>query len=249
MAKSVSADGRQHFSALLDEQDIADFARALPGLLEENWAGTMAVLQGEDFLEYLETHPRAPRTFIVAEGVEDTVDSTYVFRTADGRELKPEDYLIAFERLVKENPDRIGAIRILLNRPAEFRTEHLKELRAKLAARPERFTEPNLRRAYQNELADIISIVRHAARREPLLKAGERVGRAMAGLRAGRTFTPEQEAWLDLIRAHLIENLVIEKADFTGIPFSRHGGWGPADRTFEGRLGEVLNQINEAMAA
>ena len=122
-------------------------------------------------------------------------------------------------------------------------------MRAKLAARPERFTEPNLRRAYQNELADIISIVRHAARRESLLKAEERVGRAMARLRAGRTFTPEQEAWLDLIRAHLIENLVIEKADFTAIPFSRRGGWSPADRVFEGRLVEVLNQINEAMAA
>ncbi len=249
VAKSVSAEGRQHFRVLLDGQDIADFARALPGLLEENWAGTIGLLQREPLLEYLETYPRAPRTFIVAEGVEDIVDSTYLFRTADGRELKPENYLIAFERFVKENPDRIEAIRILLSRPAEFRTEHLKELRTKLAARPERFTEPNLRRAYQNELADIISIVRHAARREPLLKAEERVGRAMARLRAGRTFTPEQQAWLDLIRAHLIENLVIERADFGAIPFSRRGGWGPADRAFEGGLVRVLNQINEAMAA
>ncbi len=249
VAKSVSADGRQHFCVLLDGKDIADFARALPGLLEEDRAGTMAVLENEAFLEYLETYPKAPRTFIVAEGVEDTVESAYVFRTADGRELKPEDYLTAFERFVKENPDRIEAIRILLHRPAEFRTEHLKELRAKLAARPERFTEPNLRRAYQNELADIISIVRHAARREPLLKAEERVGRAMASLREGRPFTPEQEAWLDLIRAHLTENLVIERADFGAIPFSRRGGWGPADKAFGGGLGEVLNQINEAMAA
>ncbi len=249
VAKSVSADGRQHFAALLDGQDIADFARDLPGLLEENWARTIALLQSEPLLEYLETYPRAPRTFIVAEGVEDTVESTYLFRTADGRELKPEDYLVAFERFVKGNPDRIEAIRILLSRPAEFRTEHLKELRTKLAARPERFTEPNLRRAYQNELADIISIVRHAARREPLLKAEERVGRAMARVRAGRTFTPEQEEWLEMIRAHLIENLVIEKADFDAIPFSRRGHWGPADRAFEGKLGKLLDQINEAMAA
>jgi type I restriction enzyme R subunit len=209
----------------------------------------MALLRREELLDYLESYPRAPRTFIIAENVEDFVVSEYLFRTADGRELKPEDYLVAFERFVRENPDHIEAIRILLSRPAEFRTEHLEELRAKLAARPERFTEPNLRRAYQNNLADIISIVRHAARREPLLTVQERVSRAMERVRTGRTFTPEQEGWLELIQAHLIQNLVIEKADFSTIPFSRRGAWGPANRVFEGRLEELLNQINEAIAA
>ncbi len=249
IAKNVTAEGREQFAALLARDDIGDFARSLPGRLEQDWAGTMAVLRSEALLGFLEDYPRAKRTFIVAEQVVDLVESEYVFRTADGRELKPEDYLLAFEQFVRENPDRIGAIRILLERPAEFRTEHLKELRAKLAARPERFTEPNLRRAYHNELADIISIVRHAAKAEPLLRADERVSRAMDRVRTGRTFTPEQEAWLELIQAHLIENLVIEKADFTAIPFSRRGGWGPANKAFESRLEEILKRISEAMAA
>ncbi|MBI3781318.1 MAG: DEAD/DEAH box helicase family protein [candidate division NC10 bacterium] len=249
IAKNVSAEGRTQFAALISGQDLGDFARSLPQRLEQNWSETMVLLRSEPLLDYLENYPRAPRTFIVAETVEDLVVSDYIFRTADGRELKPEDYLVAFERFVKENPDRIEAIRILLSRPAEFRTEHLKELRAKLAARPERFTEPNLRRAYQNALADIISIVRHAALHEPLLAAQERVGRAIARIRAGRTFTPEQEGWLELIQAHLIENLVIEKADFQAIPFSRRGACGRANAAFEGRLEELLNQINEAMAA
>jgi len=209
----------------------------------------MALLRRKELLDYLESYPRAPRTFIIAENVEDFVVSEYLFRTADGRELKPEDYLVAFERFVKENPDHIEAIRILLSRPADFRTEHLKELRTKLAARPERFTEPNLRRAYQNALADIISMVRHAARREPLLTAKERVSRAMARVRTGRTFTPEQESWLELIEAHLIENLVIERPDFSTIPFSRRGAWSRANAAFDSRLEELLNQINEAMAA
>ncbi len=249
IAKNVSAEGRTQFAALISGQDIGDFARSLPQRLEQNWSGTMVLLRSEPLLDYLETYPRAPRTFIVAETVEDLVVSDYIFRTADGRELKPEDYLVAFERFVKENPDRIEAIRILLSRPAEFRTEHLKELRAKLAARPERFTEPNLRRAYQNALADIVSMVRHAARGEPLLAAEERVNRAMARVRSGKTFTPEQESWLELIQAHLVENLVIERADFSAIPFSRRGAWGRANAAFEGRLEELLNQINEAMAA
>ncbi len=249
IAKNVSSEGRSHFTALLSGQDISDFARSLPQRLEQNWPETMNILRSETLLDYLESYPRAPRTFIVAESVEDIVVSERLFKTADGRELKPEDYLIAFERFVRENPDRIEAIRILLNRPVEFRTEHLRELRAKLAARPERFTEPNLRRAYQHNLADIISIVRHAARGEPLLSAQERVARAMARARAGRTFTQEQDGWLELIQAHLVENLVIERADFRAIPFSRRGAWGRANGAFGGRLEELLNHINEAMAA
>jgi type I restriction enzyme R subunit len=249
IAKSVSADGRQHFSLLLSGTDIGYFARSLPERLEQNWSETLALLRREELPDNLESYPRAPRTFIIAENVEDFVASEYLFRTADGRELKPEDYLIAFERFVKENPDHVEAIRILLSRPAEFRTVHLKELRDKLAARPERFTEPNLRRAYQNVLADIISIVRHAARREPLLTAQERVRRTMARVRMGRSFTPEQQGWLELIQAHLIENLVIERADFGAIPFSRRGAWGPANKALEGGLEELLSQINEAMAA
>lgn len=249
IAKNVSAEGREHFALLLSGTDIGEFARSLPERLEQNWSETMAPLRREEFLDYLESYPRAPRTFIIAESVEDFVVSEYLFRTADGRELKPEDYLIAFERFVRENPDHIEAIRILLSRPAEFRTVHLKELRDKLAARPERFTEANLHRAYQNNLADIISIVRHAARREPLLTAQQRVSRAMARVRTGRTFTPEQEGWLELIQAHLIENLVVEKADFSAIPFSRRGAWSPANKAFEGGLEELLSQINEAMAA
>lgn len=249
IAKNVSAEGREQFAVLLSGTDIGDFARSLPERLEQNWSETLALLRREEFLDYLENYHQAPRTFIIAESVEDFVVSEYLFRTADGQELKPEDYLVAFERFVKENPDHIEAIRILLSRPAEFRTVHLKELRDKLAARPERFTEANLHRAYQNNLADIISIVRHAARREPLLTAQERVSRAMERVRTGRTLTPEQQGWLELIQAHLIENLVIEKADFGTIPFSRRGAWGPANKAFHGQLGEVLNLINEAMAA
>jgi hypothetical protein len=47
-----------------------------------------------------------------------------------------------------------------------------------------------------------------------LLSAEERVDRAMAWVRAGRTFTPEQERWLGLIRNHLIENPAVDREDF-----------------------------------
>src|SRR5207249_5977317 len=135
----------------------------------------------------------------------------------DGIELKPADYLIAFERFVRDNPDHIEALSILLHKPSHFHTRELGELRRKLAARPERFTEENLRRAYQNDLTDIISIIRHAANGEPLLTEEERVDKAIAKTKAGRKFTTRQEEWLKYIRDHLLRNLVIEHGDFNYI--------------------------------
>ena len=247
--KNVSVEGRELFAAFIPDVSIGSFASSLPERLEKDWDGTMKILRNEAFLRLCEDYPRAERVFIVATGAEDRVSSEFLFRTADGRDLKPEDYLVAFERFVKENPERIEAINILLNRPREFRTEQLRELRLKLASRPERFTEENLRRAYQRELADIISMVRHAALNEPLLDAPERVDKALQRFREGKNFTPEQEKWLELIRAHLIENLVVDEADFRLIPFSRHGGWNKANKVFDGKLRDVLEEINVRMTS
>src|SRR2546430_12703138 len=55
------------------------------------------------------------------------------------QEHKPEDYLQLFARFVRENPARVEAIGILLDRPQSWGTAALSELRAKLTAAPERF--------------------------------------------------------------------------------------------------------------
>ncbi len=247
--KNVSVEGRQQFAAFIPEVSIGSFATSLPELLEKNRDGAMKILRNYAFLKLCENYLRAERTFIVATGAEDKVSSEFLFRTADGRDLKPEDYLIVFERFVKENPEHIDAISILLDRPRSFRTAELRELRFKLASRPERFTEQNLRQAYHRELGDILSMVRHAALNEPLLDAPERVDRALLRFRKGKTFRPEQERWLELIRDHLVENLVIDETDFRSIPFSRHGGWNKANKVFEEKLKGLLEEINVRMVS
>jgi type I restriction enzyme R subunit len=94
-------------------------------------------------------------------------------------------------------------------------------------------------------------MIKHAARDDsPLLTAAERVDRAFEKLTAGRTFTTGQQAWLDRIRQHLVTNLSIERDDFESVPvLSGPGGWGAANRAFEGKLAELVATINEALAA
>ena len=202
------------------------------------------------FQDLLANYPRERDPFIVAESAMDTVTSELGFKTADGRLLKPKDYIAEFERFVQENPEHIEAIRILLERPVDWNTDALKELRDKLATRPEQFTDARLRRAYQHALADIISIVHHAARKEPLLTADERVNQAMKQVRTKNNFTEQQEKWLEVIRKHLVENLSIGQDDFNLILIQNVGGtWQRVNRDFGGKLPEVIQQINEAMAA
>ncbi|MDI7261816.1 MAG: type I restriction-modification enzyme R subunit C-terminal domain-containing protein [Thermodesulfobacteriota bacterium] len=212
-------------------------------------------MQSEVFLDFCEKYPRPEKKFIRANGAEDYVDSRIIFRAKDGRELGPQDYLQEFERFVRENPGHIEALEILLKRPKEFDTKQLKALREKLATQPDnlvdKFNEKNLRRAYNQELADIISIIRYAVRGGELLTGERRVDKAMMKIKSNRSFTEEQIKWLDLIRRHLIENLLMEKEDIETLPiFTREGvSWKKLNKVFDGRLETIIHEINEAIAA
>ena len=103
---------------------------------------------------------------------------------------------------------------------------------------------------YNKELADIISMIKHAANEdELLLNAEERVNGAFEMLTTGKTFTDDQMKWLERIRMHLIENLSIDKEDFDSLPiFQRGGGWVAADRVFDSNLESFLHEVNTAVA-
>jgi type I restriction enzyme, R subunit len=52
------------------------------------------------------------------------------------------------------------------------------------------------------------------------------------------------------VRTHLQGNLSIDQDDFESQPiFSDFGGWGRAAKIFNGRLPELMQEINEAIAA
>ena len=253
--KEMSGDARELFAAHIPDGDVGRFATQLPRLLQEDFAATMKLLRHEDFQDLLVKYPRPKRDFVIAYETKDTVSSEVVIRDGAGHEYKPEDYLSLFARFVEENPAQIQAVEILLSRPNDWNTDALGELRKKLSSTPERFTEKNLQKAhevrYLKALVDIISMIKHtASEAAPLFTAEERVRLAVTKVTAGRFFTSQQRQWLDRIQAHLIENLSIDPRDFDELPiFERAGGWKQADKAFDGELGELLSNLNEAVAA
>lgn len=253
--RDMSGEARDLFAAYIPQGDLLKYAEGLRRSLRQDFTGTMALLRDPSFQDLLVHYPRPQRVFIRAYETQDTVTSEWLVRGADGKEYRPEDYLTAFARFVSENPANIQAIRILLQRPRDWSTAALTELRLKLAATPQRFTVENLQKAhevhYHKALADIISMVKHAAdEQQRLYTAQERVELALARVTAGRSFTPEQMQWLGLIEAHLIENLTLDNDDFEKMPvFTRKGGRSQAVRVFGGSLNDLIHQLNQAVAS
>jgi type I restriction enzyme R subunit len=114
---------------------------------------------------------------------------------------------------------------------------------------PEKLQRAHRARGFK-ALADVISIVKHAAAQQaPLLTAEERVNRAMDHFAASHKLTTEQVQWLTLVREHLVTNLSLDEEDFDLTPLlNRRGGRAKARKVF-GDLPRIVADLNAVVAA
>lgn len=120
----------------------------------------------------------------------------------------------------------------------------------------------------QHILTDLVSLIRFAIHQEnELVPFPERVNanfnawlaqQENVGLPAflpsakaqvNNRFTDEQKKWLIMIRDHIAANLSIEREDFDYAPFAQNGGLGKVHQVFGDELNEILEEMNEALAA
>lgn len=248
--KNMSGEAREQFSTFIPDGDIGRFAGDLKQKLQKDFTKTMNILRDKAFIGLLIHYPRTKSSFLIGYDVVDTITSEWIFRIGD-EVVKPEDYLLSFERFVKENPEHIEAIEILIKRPREWKTGALNELRQKL--KKTQFKEQDLQKAhkivYGKALADIISMVKHGADQGDIYSANERVELVMRKFMDGKNFTEEEIKWLELIREHLVENLTIDVEDFADMPvFTREGGKSKAKKVL-GNLAALVDKLNELIAS
>lgn len=253
--KEMSGDAQDLFASFIPDGDLGRFAEGLPAQLRESFTETMIVLRSRGFQDLLRSYPRPDRTFYIAETAVDYVTSEWLIKGGVGQEYKPDDYIKAFSEFVQTNKTHIEALSILLSRPQGWGTKALRELRQAMAKAPQHFTEGHLQRAFaitsHKALVDIISMVKRAAENSSnLYTADERVQRAIERVLSGRSLSDEQTKWMDHIRRHLIANLSIDRDDFDNVPvLSNRGGWGRADRVFDGKLIELMADLNRELVA
>jgi type I restriction enzyme R subunit len=176
----------------------------------------------------------------------------------------------AFRDYIEKNRAEITALQILYSRPYKQRLSEsmLKELEAKLRSEHSAWTEDSLWHAFAatrpervrgqtqaGRFADLISLVRFALEQQPVLQpfaasVRERFDEwLMDKAQSGTVFTPDQLAWLNLIRDHIATSLSIEPDDFDYSPFNQYGGIGKAHQVFGDQLPILLEELNEVLAA
>ena len=176
----------------------------------------------------------------------------------------------AFRDYIAQKHAEIAALQILYSRPyAQRLTEPmLKELEKKLRDTHATWTEDRLwdafavttpakvkGRSQTGRFADLVSLVRFALEQQPVLEpfadsVQARFDSWLAQKTAsGAAFTPDQRAWLELMRDHIATSLSLEADDFGYSPFAQRGGLGKAHQLFGEQLPRLLNELNEVLAA
>ena len=118
-----------------------------------------------------------------------------------------------------------------------------------------------------HRFADLVALVRFALAQQPVLepfadsvhrrfdawlksKAGSVAQPSTLNSQpAAVAFTPEQLAWLSLIRDQIAATCSIEAGDFEFAPFSQRGGLGKAHQLFGDQLPTLLEELNSTLAA
>jgi type I restriction enzyme R subunit len=65
----------------------------------------------------------------------------------------------------------------------------------------------------------------------------------------GRTFTPDQTRWLEMIRDHIATSLEVTPEDFDYTPFVAEGGLGRAREVFGPGLNSLLEELQRELSA
>lgn len=167
-----------------------------------------------------------------------------------GTASKPDDFLEQFGSFIENNKNEIAALKIVLQRPGELTRAQLKEL--KLLLDEEGFSEVKLRTAWKEKTnqeitASIIGFIRQQALGSPLISYEERVIKAKKRILESRNWTSVQKQWLRRICAQLEKEVIVDKEALDSGEFKVNGGFKRFDKLFEGKMNEVLIELNNAL--
>ena len=176
-----------------------------------------------------------------------------------------------FRKFIDENKNEIIALKILYSQPErrkELTYEMIRELRDILLDPPNNMSIEMVWNAYQRvrpklvksitpqrTLTDIISLIRFELKiyniLEPRMDTLDRLFKDWVFRKnAGPVqFTDEQMKWLRMIKDHIVSSVRIQQDDFEFAPFVDEGGLGKMWQLFEESTKEIIEEINEELAA
>ena len=205
------------------------------------------------------------------EQVIDTASQDRVISGEFSREAadRARSQVESWRQFIDDNRDEITALEVLYSQPygGGLSYKDIKELANAISRPPHRWTPEALWDAYETLDAskvrgsghrvstDLVSLVRFTlGEAEELVSYPDLVNERfdawlLQQSNAGRSFSQEQVAYLELIKDRIATNLGIAPADLTALPFSTQGGLGKARQLFGHELDALLDELTLALAA
>ncbi|MBS9525670.1 type I restriction-modification system endonuclease [Litoribacter alkaliphilus] len=206
------------------------------------------IIQLSGLWKFLDELKPAPGVQLVSEHEDRYLGTERGYGTAK----KPEDYLENFAKFIKENQNKIEALKIVLSRPTELDRKSLRELMLELDQAG--FNANTLNTAWReakNEdiAADIISYIRTMSIGSSLISHEDRIKKAVDAIRKQRKWNTTQLKWIDRFEKQLLKETVLSQEDLDRDPFDGAGGYKRLNKIFEDQLGDVLSHLNRNLYA
>lgn len=176
-----------------------------------------------------------------------------------------------FRKFIEDNKNELTALQILYSQPYVKRPltyDAIKQLAEAIKKPPYKLTPELLWHAYeqlesskvrgagpQKLLTNIVSLISFAVGRADVLEPFSEIVDRRFGYwlsvqkELGREFTPEQMAWLNMIKGHIATSLTIRVDDFELPPFAQKGGAIRANAVFQQHLDKILDELNKELVA
>jgi len=218
--------------------------RTLPPNQGQAWAQTHTQALG--WLDRLGSHTEP---FVLIDQTPDMVREMAHAYT-DG--MAPTDYLEGFRQFIQSSLNEVPALLAVAQRPRSLTRKDLKAVKQLLDARG--YSEASLRTAYSdltNEdiAAGIMGHIRRAAIGDHLIPYESRVQKALDGLLKANAWTSPQREWLKRIGKQLLQETVVDREALNQGAFETNGGFDRINKVFDGRLEQILGDLQEAIWA
>lgn len=181
---------------------------------------------------------------------------------------KANELISGFSSWMLQHKDELLALQIFYNQPfrrRELTYTMIREVLEKLKSDKPSFAPLSVWRAYEtleqcngsprNELTAIVSLIRKVCGLDSTLTAYDKTvdknfREWVFKKQAGATkFNEEQIRWLRMIKEYVVGSFHIEKEDFDLNPFDARGGLGKMWQLFGSQTEEIINELNEELAA
>lgn len=207
----------------------------------------------------------------VHEQIIDTVNTDKILRSEwdSFTKDKAEEVVKNFKEYIEANKDEITALSIFYDQPyrrRELTFKMIKDLLDKLKLEKPLLAPHYVWEAYaqleevkgnspKNDLVALVSLIRRVTgidqQLTPYNKTVDKNFQDWVfGKQAGALkFTEEQMQWLRMFKDHIASSFHVEVDDLDFTPFDAQGGRGKMYQLFGDKMNEIINELNEVLAA